>query len=126
MSRVRSKGTKPEMILRKWLWANGFRFRLHRKDLPGKPDIVFPGRRKVIFVHGCFWHKHDCRQFSWPKTNAVFWKNKIQKNVERDLRNQELLKSLGWRVLVVWECTLDLKLAHNYFQEIKRFLDGGR
>lgn len=104
MSRIKGKNTTPEEIIRKLLWRYGYRYRLHSKDLPGKPDIVFPGRKKVLFVHGCFWHRHNCRYFKWPKTNAEFWKKKIGDNVTRDNRNYGLLAESGWSALVIWEC----------------------
>src|SRR3972149_5431133 len=91
MSRIRGRNTKPEILVRKWLWANGYRYRLHRNDLPGKPDIVFPGRRKAIYVHGCFWHRHVCSYFKWPQTNSDFWEDKINGNVRRDQENYEKL-----------------------------------
>jgi DNA mismatch endonuclease (patch repair protein) len=107
MSGIRGKDTKPEMTVRKALFAAGFRFRLHRRDLPGAPDVVMPGRRVVVFVHGCFWHRHDgCRLAAVPSTRMEFWKAKMDGNVLRDRRNVERLRSLGWRVLVVWECAL--------------------
>lgn len=106
MSRIHGKDTKPEMLLRRGLHARGFRFRLHRRDLPGCPDLVFPRFRAVIFVHGCFWHGHDCPMFKLPATRAEFWKTKIEKNRERDIRALEGLAAAGWRTLVVWECTL--------------------
>lgn len=107
MSRIRSKGTKPEMLVRSLLHRSGFRFRLHRKDLPGSPDIVLPKYRSVIFVHGCFWHKHeDCKDASIPKSNVVFWKEKIQKNVERDLQAVSALEAAGWNVITIWECEI--------------------
>ncbi len=119
MSRIRDKNTRPEEIVRKLLWKHGYRYRLHRKDLPGKPDIVFPGRKKVMFIHGCFWHRHDCCYFKWPKTNADFWKKKIENNAQRDLRNYDLLNTSGWHHLVVWECetkTKDLGELWNKFE----------
>ena len=106
MSQIHSKDTKPELIVRKWLWSNGYRYRLHRKDLPGKPDIVFPKYKAVIFIHGCFWHKHNCKYGSTPKTNKNFWKIKLNSNVERDKRNIRKIKKLHWRVLVIWECEI--------------------
>jgi len=107
MRAVKAKDTKPEWIVRRLLHAAGFRYRLHAKDLPGKPDIVFPSRRKVIFVHGCFWHGHDCaRGARMPKTNADYWSAKIARNVERDARHLEALRVDGWRTLVVWECEI--------------------
>ena len=105
MRRVRGKDTLPEMKVRRLLHGLGCRYRLHRKDLPGKPDIVFPGKRAVIFVHGCFWHGHYCKHGSrTPKTNVDYWKDKIRRNVERDTEHLSNLDSSGWRVFVVWEC----------------------
>ena len=105
MSRIRGKDTKPEMIVRSLLHRMGYRFRLHHKDLPGKPDIVLPKYKTVIFVHGCFWHQHvRCKESHMPKSNPSFWKSKLLRNVERDKRYQKNLAELGWRVLVVWEC----------------------
>ena len=106
MSRIRGRDTKPELILRRGLHALGLRFRLHRKDLPGKPDLVFPRYRAVIQVHGCFWHGHDCPMFKWPATRAKFWKEKIVGNRRRDRAALGALHESGWRVLVVWECAL--------------------
>lgn len=105
MSRIRSKDTKPEIIVRSLVHQLGGRFRLHVRNLPGKPDLVLPARRKLIFVHGCFWHCHRCRYGRVkPATNAEFWNAKRQSNVERDRRNRKLLKADGWQILVVWEC----------------------
>ena len=107
MSRIRGKDTKPEMLVRQYLHARGLRYRLHTKELLGKPDLVFSGLRTVIFVHGCFWHRHGgCRYFVVPKTRTDFWLNKIGRNVVNDERQQEELRNQGWRVLVVWECEL--------------------
>ena len=115
MVAIRSRNTKPEMVVRRVAHSLGFRFRLHRKDLPGKPDLVFPRFRKVILVHGCFWHMHDCPAGRvTPKTNAEFWQRKRHGNVERDARTAEALKALGWAVLDVWECqTKDTELVKN-------------
>lgn len=108
MSKIRSKNTKPERMLRSVLHRLGFRFQIHRKDLPGKPDIVLPKYRTVIFVHGCYWHYHkDCREGRIPSTNSAFWKNKLEKNVLKDKQNRTSLETLGWRVLVVWECEVN-------------------
>ena len=124
MSRIKGKNTKPEMIVRKWLWRNGYRYRLHRNDLPGKPDIVFAGRRKVIFVHGCFWHKHDCKYFKWPKSNAEFWRRKIEGNVHRGADNCAALTAAGWDYMVVWECELKEKNLEPLWDMITAFLNG--
>lgn len=105
MSRIRGKNTKPELLVRSWLHRHGFRFRLHRKDLPGKPDIVLPKYKAVILVHGCFWHQHmGCRNATMPKTNRDFWEKKLSGNTARDNRACLLLKDLGFSVIVVWEC----------------------
>lgn len=107
MRAVRSKDTKPELIVRKLAHKLGYRFRLHRRDLPGSPDLVFPGRRAVIFVHGCFWHGHDCRRGArQPKTNAEYWQSKIARNQARDNLAVEDLSAMGWRCLILWECDL--------------------
>lgn len=109
MSRVRGRDTGPEMIVRRLTHALGYRYRLHRRDLPGKPDLVFATRRKVIFVHGCFWHRHDdsaCKLARIPKSRLDFWRPKLDENAIRDLKNQEKLEALGWQILVLWECEL--------------------
>jgi len=107
MSAIKSKNTKPEIAVRKMLHALGYRFRLHRKDLPGSPDIVLPKYKTVIFVHGCFWHRHEnCKYASTPKTRKEFWENKFKENIERDLKTQNNLKSLGWKSEIIWECEL--------------------
>lgn len=107
MSRIRNKNTKPEELVRKHLFSKGFRYRKNDPRLPGKPDIVLPKYKTVIFVNGCFWHGHEgCRYFVWPKSNAEFWKAKISGNIEHDQRTYTHLQKLGWRVIVVWECEL--------------------
>lgn len=106
MSSIRGKDTKPELILRKGLHRSGFRFRLHSRRLPGKPDMVFSRYRAVIFVHGCFWHGHSCHLFKWPSTREQFWYEKINRNRELDSLNFSRLRELGWRVGIVWECAL--------------------
>jgi DNA mismatch endonuclease (patch repair protein) len=107
MSAIKGKDTKPEVWLRKELFKRGFRYRLHRKDLPGKPDIVLPKYKAVIFVQGCFWHGHSgCPMFTMPATRTEFWLDKITKNKERDVKNIDFLESNGWKVLEVWECTV--------------------
>ena len=106
MSAVKGKNTKPEMLIRRALHARGFRYGLHNKTLPGKPDLTLPKYNAVIFVHGCFWHSHDCPAFSWPKTREDFWRDKIGGNKQRDGRNLEALLNDGRRVAVIWECAL--------------------
>ena len=106
MASIGPTNTKPEMIIRLGLHGLGWRYRLHVKNLPGKPDLVFPARRALILVQGCFWHGHDCALFRWPATREEFWRNKLTGNVARDRRVREQLLELGWRVLEVWECTL--------------------
>lgn len=106
MKAIRHRDTKPELLVRKALHARGFRYRLNVRELPGTPDIVFTKYRSVIFVHGCFWHKHDCSFFKMPKTRSEFWSDKINGNVRRDRNALEALEKLGWRCLVVWECAL--------------------
>lgn len=105
MANIKSKNTKPEMIVRSLVHRLGYRYRLHQKSLPGKPDLVFAARRKVIFVHGCFWHMHECRYGAVkPATNASFWETKRLSNVERDRKNRMALEQSGWQVLIIWEC----------------------
>ena len=107
MSHIRSKNTKPEQLVRQALWHKGFRYRLHVKDLPGKPDIVLPKYKAAIFINGCFWHGHDgCKDFVIPKSNTAFWLGKIGKNKERDTRDGVALASAGWKVITIWECEL--------------------
>jgi DNA mismatch endonuclease (patch repair protein) len=107
MRAVQSSGTKPELKVRRIAFALGYRYRLNRKDLPGKPDLVFPGRKKIVFVHGCFWHQHDCPRGSRiPKSNQEYWEKKLSRNVYRDAFNRQQLSCEGWDVLVLWECEL--------------------
>jgi len=106
MSNIRGKDTKPELVIRRGLHSLGFRYRLHVKGLPGKPDIVLPKWRAVIFVHGCFWHGHDCHLFKWPKTREDFWRQKIETNRRNDAKAIDALQEQGWRVLVIRECAL--------------------
>jgi len=107
MSMIRGKNTKPEILVRKFLHSQGFRFRLHRKDMPGKPDIVLPKYKTVIFINGCFWHGHkNCKYFVIPKTRTKWWLNKIEGNRENDKRNLNKLKKMGWNVITIWECQL--------------------
>lgn len=121
MRAVKGKNTKPELIVRRLTHALGYRYRLHRKDLPGSPDLVFVSRKKVIFVHGCFWHGHDCKRGSrQPKTNAGYWRDKIARNVARDASNQQALDAQGWQALVLWEC--DLKDREALAERLRDFL----
>lgn len=123
MGRIRHKNTNPEVELRRLIHANGYRFRLHRRDLPGTPDIVFPSRKKVILVHGCFWHQHSsCREGRLPGVHRRYWVAKLKRNKIRDESNRALLKQKGWGVLEVWEC--ELKDAAAVVKAVKRFLDG--
>ena len=115
MSRIHGKDTKPEELVRKYLFSKGFRYRKNDSRLPGKPDIVLPKYKTVIFVNGCFWHVHEgCKYSVWPKNNAEFWKDKLGKNVIRDLWNYTLLEQQGWRVMIIWEC--ELKREHLLFR----------
>ncbi len=121
MRAVKGRDTGPEMVVRRMVHGLGYRYRLHRKDLPGKPDLVFPARRKVIFIHGCFWHGHSCaRGAREPKTNLSYWQRKIKRNVERDREAQGALRADGWRALVLWEC--ELKNADRVARRVQRFL----
>ena len=123
MSKIRSKNTRPEILLRKMVHREGFRYRLHDSKLPGKPDLVFAGRRKVIFVHGCFWHGHECPVGArLPKSNTPFWAEKRLRNRERDLRQNAELRDLGWETLVVWEC--EIKSDPSVLNAVKDFLTG--
>lgn len=126
MSRIRDVNTRPEMIVRRLIHKMGFRFRLHRKDLPGRPDLVFPRLHKVVFVHGCFWHRHSdpaCRLARLPKSRLEFWLPKLEANQARDARNQMALTEAGWQVLVVWEC--ELRDKEQLENKIREFLKEG-
>lgn len=104
MSRVHNRDTKPEMVVRRLAYALGYRYRLHSSNLPGHPDLVFSRRRKVIFIHGCFWHQHGCSIYRNPKSRLDFWMPKLERNQQRDIDNQAKLRDMGWRLLVIWEC----------------------
>lgn len=124
MALVRSVDTKPEMLVRRLLHRMGYRYRLHRRDLPGSPDLAFMSRRAVVFVHGCFWHRHaGCPLARMPKSRTEFWSSKLEGNRERDARKVAALESVGWRVLTVWEC--ELKDTEALANRLRRFLDGG-
>jgi DNA mismatch endonuclease (patch repair protein) len=119
MSSVKGKNTKPELIVRKFLFSKGFRYRLHDKKLPGKPDIKLSKYKTVIFINGCFWHGHDnCKIYVMPKTNEEFWKEKIDKNIIRDAKNIKELKNLGWKVIILWECELKKTKIDNTFKNL--------
>jgi DNA mismatch endonuclease, patch repair protein len=126
MSKIRSKNTKPEILLRSLLHQEGFRFRIHKKDLPGKPDIVLQKYKLIIFVHGCFWHYHkDCPEGRIPNTNSKFWEAKLFKNIENDKRHQKNLRNLGWKVMVVWECEIEKK-SQEVLDKIIQFIELNR
>jgi DNA mismatch endonuclease (patch repair protein) len=124
MRAIRGKNTKPEMAVRSLVHRLGYRFRLHRADLPGKPDLAFPGRSKVIFVNGCFWHSHGCKSGLIPKSNREFWIPKLKRNAARDRNNLEALVQLGWKALVVWEC--ELRDTRTLRLKLTRFLGSRR
>ena len=124
MRKIRSEGMKPEMAVRRMIHHMGYRFRLHRKDLAGKPDLVFGPRKKIIFVHGCFWHQHsdpNCRDGRLPKSNRSYWVPKLEKNTKRDGKNEALLQSLGWKLMVIWECEVEQEEILE--KRIKAFLN---
>ena len=124
MAGIRGVNTVPEVKLRRALHAAGFRYRLHAKDLPGKPDLVFPRFGAVVFVHGCFWHRHDnCKWATNPSSNAEFWTAKLTKNAERDTRNIDSLRKLGWRVAVVWECSMRLRPLIEIAEAVGKWLE---
>lgn len=124
MSHIRSTNSKPEEKVRKYLFAHGLRYRKNVRDLPGCPDIVLPKYKTIVFVNGCFWHHHDCGRFVWPASNEEYWHKKIDRNVQRDEENQQLLEKQGWKVLTIWECQLKKKNAEenlqNLYNEIKK------
>lgn len=122
MRAIRGVDTRPEMTVRRLAHRLGYRYRLHRRDLPGSPDLVFPSRRKVVFVHGCFWHGHDCRANRLPKTRPDYWASRFAKNKERDARKLRELEAAGWSVLTLWECELRDPVAIGV--RLRRFLDG--
>ena len=121
MAAIHGKDTKPEMVVRRWLWGQGFRYRLNHPRLPGKPDIVMRKYRTCIFVNGCFWHGHDCKKGSLPADNADFWREKIAKNKIRDKKNQEILINSGFHVIVIWECELKNKVLRE--QRLTRLVE---
>lgn len=125
MRAIRSKNMKPEISVRRLVHSMGYRYRLHRRDLPGRPDLVFPSRKSVILVHGCFWHQHsekDCKIVRRPKSNTEYWIPKLNRNVERDRVHNAALREMGWKVLVIWEC--EVSETSKIVARIRRFLDG--
>lgn len=120
MAAIKGGDTKPELTIRKALHAAGFRYRLHARDLPGRPDLVFPRYKAAVFVHGCFWHHHDCHLFKWPSTRAEFWTEKIGRNVSNDERAVQGLLDGGWRVAVIWECALKGKTRLDFAKAMQR------
>lgn len=125
MSQIRSKGMKPEMIVRQLVYSMGYRYRFYRNDLPGKPDLVFSGRKKVILVHGCFWHQHDnpdCSIARIPKSNKSYWLPKLENNKARDSRNKEIFDTMGWQLLEIWECQTRTNNRKNLIEVLKEFL----
>lgn len=119
MSRIKSKNTKPEMLVRQFLHRNGFRYRLHVKDMPGKPDIVLPKYKTVIFVHGCFWHGHEgCKYYVVPKTRTEWWLNKIQGNATNDTKAETVLITSGWKIIKIWECELKANAKNEVLQQL--------
>lgn len=126
MSRIKGKDTKPEEIVRKFLFAQGFRYRKNDKRLPGKPDIVLPKYKTVIFVNGCFWHGHEgCKYFVWPENNKGFWEEKITTNIERDRKKKSELETLGWNVITVWECELKKEIIQQTLLSLEDLIFGG-
>lgn len=125
MSQIHCKNTRPEELVRRYLFSQGFRYRKNDKRLPGTPDIVLPKYKTVIFINGCFWHKHeDCKYFVWPKNNSDFWKAKISANIVRDAKEKEELRNNGWRVLVVWECQLRKDTKEKTLSELANTIRG--
>ena len=125
MSKIQGTDTKPEIKVRKALHSLGYRYRLHDRTLPGKPDLKLTKYNALIFVHGCFWHCHDCHLFQWPKTREKFWKNKITNNKERDRRNEDKLLEMGWRILTIWECAIKGKHKvelNNLLEKVEKWL----
>ena len=118
MSHIRGINTKPEETVRKYLFSRGLRYRKNVSTLPGKPDIVLPKYKTIVYVNGCFWHKHDCGRFVWPSSNVDYWSEKITRNLQRDTANNEALRSMGWQVLIVWECELKKNVAEGNLQKL--------
>lgn len=124
MSHIRSTNSKPEEIVRKYLFSKGFRYRKNVRTLPGCPDIVLPKYHTVILVNGCFWHKHDCGRFVWPSSNTEYWIPKINRNVERDKQNHKKLIDMGWKVLIIWECELKKNVREDRLERLIKEIKG--
>lgn len=124
MSHIRSTNSKPEEIVRKYLFSKGFRYRKNVRTLPGCPDIVLPKYHTVIFVNGCFWHKHDCGRFVWPSSNTEYWIPKINRNIERDKQNHKNLIGIGWKVLIIWECELKKNVRKDRLDRLVKEIKG--
>lgn len=122
MSHIKSKNTKPEELVRKFLFSKGLRYRKCCSGLPGKPDIVLKKYRTVVFVNGCFWHHHDCGRFHWPASNQEYWHKKIERNVQRDAEEKKLLENAGWRVLTIWECELKTRVRKVNLEKLYRMI----
>lgn len=125
MSKISGKNTKPEILVRKFLFSKGFRYRINVKTLPGKPDIVLPKYKTIIFVNGCFWHGHNCKKGKLPSSNTDFWKEKISNNKSRDAKNSDLLVKLGWKVIIIWQCEISkidnrTKILNKLLEDIKQ------
>ena len=123
MSRVGSRNTKPEMIVRHFLHTKGFRYRLHNKTVLGKPDLSNKKRKIAVFVHGCFWHRHSCKRTTTPQTNKEYWLNKFDKNIKRDMKNEKMLKKAGWTVIVVWECMVKKLESNTELNELLKLVE---
>ena len=126
MSKIGGKNTKPEILVRKFLFSKGFRYRINVKTLPGKPDIVLPKYKTIIFVNGCFWHGHNCKKGKLPSSNTDFWKEKISNNKSRDAKNSDLLVKLGWKVIIIWQCEISkidnrIKILNKLLEDIKQY-----
>ena len=122
MQKIKSKNTKPELVVRKMLFSKGYRFKIHDKKLPGKPDIVLPKYNTIINIHGCYWHYHGCNRSSIPKTRTTYWINKLENNKKRDFQNKRKLLRMGWRVVDIWECTLKQKDLKNTINKLERMI----
>lgn len=123
MAGIRSKNTRPELLVRKGLFAKGLRYSLHRKDLPGKPDLTFPKHHAVIFIHGCFWHMHGCHLFKWPSSKVDFWRTKLQRNISLDTQAVGKLRERGFRICIIWECALKGKYRISFESVIQNAFD---